>query len=236
MQISRAELEAYGASVDAAGVMARADLEQRLRQLLALFRPDMSMEEWYALRQELIDLLADVRQYWGDAAAVAAAEFYDATVGASGSLAAAELFVEANKEQISESVKAMAKYLFENNIDSFITEMLNNAELHTRRAANDTILGNVGRDRNKGVRYARVPTGAETCDFCILLASRGFKYYSRKSAGEQRHFHRHCDCRIVAAYDRDTVEGYDPKELLDEYNRRQEEKQERMNSKVEVKG
>ena len=82
------------------------------------------------------------------------------------------------------------------------------------RALNETIIANVGRDKKKGVRFARVPTGRETCTFCIMLASRGAVYHTRKSAGEFKHFHRHCDCKVVPGFEDDPmatlVQGHDP--------------------------
>ncbi len=59
-------------------------------------------------------------------------------------------------------------------------------------------------------RWARVPTGRETCAKCIMLASRGFVYHSAEAAS---HFHQHCDCRVVQGYDGMAVEGYDPDAL-----------------------
>lgn len=55
--------------------------------------------------------------------------------------------------------------------------------------------------------FARVPTGAETCTYCIMLASRGFAYRSRESAGHADH--RGCNCLIVAGRHGDAVEGVD---------------------------
>lgn len=52
------------------------------------------------------------------------------------------------------------------------------------RSLNETIIANVGRDRDKGAMFARVPTGFETCAFCLMLASCGAVYHSRKTAGE----------------------------------------------------
>lgn len=34
-------------------------------------------------------------------------------------------------------------------------------------------------------KWARVPSGTETCQFCLMLASRGFAYTSEKSASEK---------------------------------------------------
>ena len=71
------------------------------------------------------------------------------------------------------------------------------------RSLNETIIANVGRDRDKGAMFARVPTGTETCTFCLMLASRGAVYHTRKTAGEWRHFHRGCDCKVVPSFEGD---------------------------------
>lgn len=87
------------------------------------------------------------------------------------------------------------------------------------RSLNETIIANVGRDKDKGARFARVPTGFETCTFCLMLASRGAVYYSRKTAGEWRHFHRNCDCKVVPGFEKDPlvvlVEGHNPREAYE---------------------
>ena len=89
------------------------------------------------------------------------------------------------------------------------------------RSLNETIIANVGRDRDKGAMFARVPTGAETCTFCLMLASRGAVYHTRKTAGEWRHFHRGCDCKVVPSFegdpDAELVQGVKPKELYERY-------------------
>ena len=89
------------------------------------------------------------------------------------------------------------------------------------RSLNETIIANVGRDRDKGAMFARVPTGAETCTFCLMLASRGAVYHTRKTAGEWRHFHRGCDCKVVPSFegdpDAELVQGVKPRELYERY-------------------
>lgn len=63
----------------------------------------------------------------------------------------------------------------------------------------------------KTPRYARVPTGAETCAWCMLWASRGFVYKSEETAQFKRS-HFKCDCQIVPSWDkRPRVRGYDSK-------------------------
>lgn len=87
------------------------------------------------------------------------------------------------------------------------------------RSLNETIVANVGRDKDRGARFARVPTGSETCTFCLMLASRSAVYHTRKTAGEFRHFHRRCDCKVVPGFEADPdaeiVEGFSPAGLRD---------------------
>lgn len=47
----------------------------------------------------------------------------------------------------------------------------------------------------RGVKWRRVPSGGDTCGFCMMLAGKGSVYKSAKSAGS--HYHAHCDCRVV---------------------------------------
>lgn len=64
-----------------------------------------------------------------------------------------------------------------------------------------------------GLRYARVP-GGKSCAFCLMLATRGFVYHSKTSAGDGgNHYHVHCHCRIVAGNIDTTVTGYYPDSL-----------------------
>ena len=112
----------------------------------------------------------------------------------------------------------MARYQVRNYEDGDVAAFARNcgelASNDAKRALNDTIVGNAARDRTKGVRFARICTGAETCAWCLMLSTKGAVYYTRQTAGEMNHYHRNCDCKIVAgtASDKDAeiVEGYDP--------------------------
>jgi len=42
-----------------------------------------------------------------------------------------------------------------------------------------------------------MPTGFETYTFCLMIVSRGAVYHTCKSAGEWKHFHRECDCKVA---------------------------------------
>lgn len=63
-------------------------------------------------------------------------------------------------------------------------------------------------------RWARVPSGAKTCAFCMMLASRGFAYLSDETAGRGgSRYHADCDCKVIPSWGKQTLKGYD----LDEY-------------------
>lgn len=70
-----------------------------------------------------------------------------------------------------------------------------------------------------GGGWARVPTGAETCAFCRMLASRGAVYRSRETAGGGKRYHGRCDCTptLVGRDGSGMPEGYNPDALYDQY-------------------
>ncbi|ARO11710.1 hypothetical protein BMR99_03490 [Propionibacterium freudenreichii] len=84
--------------------------------------------------------------------------------------------------------------------------------------ARATVARNIAHDP-KRPRFARVPRGAVTCAFCTMLASRGWVYYTAKTAGITRPWHRKCDCQIVPEWKRGNIHfaGYDPDKMFEQY-------------------
>ena len=74
-------------------------------------------------------------------------------------------------------------------------------------------------------RFARVPSGINTCDFCRALAGHGFFYTTAEAAGDRggkfNTFHDFCRCQVVPQFSRQAkkleVEGYDPTVYRDEW-------------------
>lgn len=66
---------------------------------------------------------------------------------------------------------------------------------------------NCGKQDKRHPKFARVPTGAETCAWCVSMAGLGYHYISEETAS---HTHSGCDCRIVPSWGGSKVEGYDP--------------------------
>lgn len=108
----------------------------------------------------------------------------------------------------------------EGNVDGFVDAAAGVMANSMKRSLNDTIMKNAKRDKEAGVRFARVPTGSETCAFCFMLATRGAVYHTRESAGEMGQYHPHCDCKVMPGFGGSSrhdelVEGWRPEEALE---------------------
>ena len=76
-----------------------------------------------------------------------------------------------------------------------------------------------GNADGRKVRFARVPTGAETCAWCLMTAGLGFWYMTEESAS---HTHHGCDCQIIAevgGIHDVSIEGYDSTVYRDMWRR-----------------
>lgn len=169
-------------------------------------------------REAVVQALQGVLPAYADAAAQAAADFYDASRElCAGSALGAEAVSGYDPAATEGAVKAFTQEVVDGKgPEPFNALVLQRIDYEIKRAAASSALANGRRDPLKP-RYARVPTGAETCDFCLMLASRGFVYETERSAGGLDHWHAHCDCRIVCGWPGTSVEGYDPKDIYDRW-------------------
>ena len=79
------------------------------------------------------------------------------------------------------------------------------AERHARMPSREALTDAVESDDDDDgpeVGWARVLTGAESCGFCAMLASRGPVFKSKKSASDAggvdgKAYHDNCDCEVV---------------------------------------
>ena len=150
---------------------------------------------------------------FGDAAATAAAELYDALAVASGVKLKPALVDSSDPAQFIDSrIRYQVGKLLDGDAHEFARQCGMVAKEQVARRANETMRVNAKRD---GLRYARVPMGGETCTFCAKLASRGFEYRSAKSAGEGHKYHNNCRCKVVPGFKGLRVDGYDPDEWYD---------------------
>ncbi len=109
----------------------------------------------------------------------------------------------------------LADLLNEGDLDGFKRSVTDVTKFYVKRSAQESMIRNC---IDASVRYARVPSGFETCSFCFMLASRGFVYGDEEKAGATHKFHPNCDCIVVpGAYGRTKIDGYDPKGMYDRW-------------------
>lgn len=74
---------------------------------------------------------------------------------------------------------------------------------------------------DSGAGWARVPSGATTCAWCLMLASRGGVYRTKELAQlgtNGKKYHGSCDCQpVLVRGPEDYPDGYDPSGLYDQY-------------------
>ena len=167
-------------------------------------------------REIVAAALAAVLPTYTDVSAQAGADFYDACrelcVGeAMGAEALSGFDFAATYGALRAIVQDVVD---EKPIEQFNAKVLERVDREIRRAANVSVAENTRRDPLKP-KYARVPSGADTCSFCLMLASFGFNTGSGEAAA---HTHANCDCRIVPKWGGDSVDGYDPDEMYGRYN------------------
>lgn len=168
-------------------------------------------------RDTVLMALSEVMPAYTDMAAQAGADFYDAVRETQVGEALGASAVSGYAQEATEgAVRAFVQQIVDGKpVEQFNRMVLDRVDRDVKRAENVSVAENAARDPLKP-RYARVPTGAETCSFCLMLASRGFAYRSREAAS---HAHPGCDCRVVAGFDGMEVEGYDPDALYRQWKR-----------------
>ncbi len=112
-----------------------------------------------------------------------------------------------DRSRLASKVHWFAGKLVDGDLDGYVGSNADLAAYYVHRSALENMERNC---RLNDVKYARVPTGRETCSWCFMLASRDFDYRSEKSAAAASH--PHCDCVIVPGKDGVTrIAGYNPK-------------------------
>ena len=211
--IPSSEWDAYNAAVDR--ICSRAE-SAAVRAVLAAVRAgELSGMGVAEMREQVKAVLEPVMTAYAEAASELAAEWYDMEAEGHGyKLPAAVTQVEACGDAVDATVRYQVRKLMDGDAEGFARACGEFARDSAVRQLNSTIMANAARDRKRGVRFARVTTGRETCAFCYMLASRGAVYHTRETAGQFDHYHRRCDCKVVPGFgddpDAPLVEGHDP--------------------------
>lgn len=204
--------------------------QQALREQLRNIDYGRSAEE---VRNDVLAVMESTTATSTQSAAITSAGWYDGLRERSiGARMGAQAINAHTPEATAASVRAFLQRLFDGDYDAFEDLMCERLGYEVTNAAGRCVSGNAGRDIHQ-VRYARVPQGEKTCDFCLMIASRGPVYHTEESAGLYDKFHSHCDCRIVPFFNtfalyaedghylgrrsEDALEGYNPDELYRQY-------------------
>lgn len=191
-----------------------ADAQARVLEVLQSIQ--WTPENIAQCRDLVIQALAAVMPTYTTMAAQASADFYDAArelvVGEKMGAKAISAYDEA---KTAGAVRAFVRFVVDGRVETFNNQVLQRVDYEMKLSAANSTIENGRLDKRKP-RYARVPTGSETCDFCLMLASRGFVYNSQSTAS-MGHVHSGCDCRIVAGWDGMEVDDYDPRSIYDRW-------------------
>jgi hypothetical protein len=142
-------------------------------------------------RDLVIQALDAVMPTYTDAAAQSSADFYDASRElAVGERLGAKAVSGYDPAATAGAVRAFVRYVLDGRVQTFNDQVLQRIDYEMKLSAANSTLENGRRDPLKP-KYARVPTGAETCDFCLMLASRGFVYHTESTAS-MGHVHAGC--------------------------------------------
>lgn len=168
------------------------------------------------MRDRLITVVPPLVEQYGAVAAELATEFYAASlpVGSHFTPLPSLTIPDSSAEAIEEGIRYQAGKLFVDDVQGAAQGVASMASRHVRLYGRQTMVDNVHRE---GVGWARVPKGDKTCSFCLLLASRGAVYATRKGASTTKvgkDFHNDCDCEIVRM---ESGEQYPPGYLPDNY-------------------
>lgn len=200
---------------------AHKDIAALARRELRLFWATLDTSDAESVRRELEVFLPELVAAYGDMAAAVAADFFDDLRDQAGAPRRFRAVLPASPpvEQVAASGRWALGPLFSSSPDA--PQALSDLDLVVDRLVKqqgrETIALSVDADPD-GARYARVPTGAKTCAFCLMLASRGPRYHSLESAGQARSYHGECDCTPTPIWDEaDLPAGYDPDALYEQY-------------------
>lgn len=171
------------------------------------------------VRDALVEIVPLLTREYGELVATVAAEWFEQVhPGAFLAQTAAETFPSAG---VVENVRYHAGALFTDDPYAAVNGISGALQRFILYSGRATVARNVQLDPSKP-RFGRVPTGAKTCAWCSMLASRGFVYLTRETAGVvASDYHDDCDCQIVPEWDAGSshIEGYDPDRLYDQYLR-----------------
>lgn len=205
VMISQALLNSYRSQVDKQGDRAAQFMERAIGTYMKQ-KPDATVAQ---VREFTYELMQSALPNFTDLSETLSCEFMEMLASKYGwDDIHPELFDSTDYELVNRKLHYLAGYLADGDVEKFKSDVADVTKYYVKRAAQENMIKNCDKAE---VRYARVPTGFETCSFCFMLASRGFEYRDEITAGSLHKFHTNCDCIVVpGAKGRTKIDGYDP--------------------------
>ncbi len=205
VMISQALLNSYRSQVDKQGDRAGQFMEQAIGTYMKK-KPDATVAQ---VREFTYELMQSALPNFTDLSETLSCEFMEMLASKYGwDDVRPELFDTTDYELVDRKLHYLAGHLADGDVEKFKSDVADVTKYYVKRAAQENMIKNCDKAE---VRYARVPTGFETCSFCFMLASRGFEYRDEMTAGSLHKFHEDCDCIVVpGAKGRTKIDGYDP--------------------------
>lgn len=159
------------------------------------------------VRDALLEIVPSIVRKYGDIAGAMTAEWVEsvreARVGTTGFVGVA---APVDRVAIEQTVRAFAGHLWTDQPGLARDAIVTGVGRYVRQPGRETVKQAVIRDPMKP-RWARIPTKAKTCEFCLMLAARGAVYASEESAGQFDAWHGGCGCEAVPVYDAGDMPG-----------------------------
>lgn len=206
---------------------ANIQLSGLVREQLTQFFRSLDLSDPYQARDDLMELAPMLVEAYAPISVQMGLEWYEEMAIASGASAGFRALMPPTlnlSDAVSKAVRYAAGHLFPDKLDPEKTLSVLNVKMDKfiKEPGRQTVIYNA--DQEQDAWWARVPTGDETCSFCMVLASRGAAYRTERSAGSERYgeenlFHGTCDCEVIRLTQfEEYPEGYLPDEIFDLYD------------------
>lgn len=210
--MDRQEIEYWRAKNRAIARRAAESLEKHLAE--------MNVANAVKARNDLLEFTPDLVSHFSDASAAASADWFEdvrANSNAKGT-ARAVMAKGPSSDHVAASVRYSAKHLWTSEPEQTLASLAASVDRYVSSAGRDTIMASVSADRARP-RFARVPSSAKPCAFCLSMASRGAVYRSRETAGDFEDYHNDCGCTPTPVWSGDSLpSGYDPDDMYEQYS------------------
>lgn len=164
-------------------------------------------------RNDLLDYAYALSIKYGEASAALSAEMYDAVALLQEAYVPAAIPAEtATYSEVAKTVNGIIKNTGSQEI------VAQSVGLLVKDAGQKTTIQNARRD-NADIAFI---SSGDTCAFCIMLASRGWRKASASDldrGGEPAHLHANCDCTYAVRFNKSLeYKGYQPEKYKEIYD------------------